>query len=425
MKHKSGTVSLLVLLVLCLITYMFPSIKMTSSENRTLASFSMVFKPDPDSIVYRDTPSERLDAALSDQFAFREMVVNGYMSLFNNLESFMRTIFSPLNKKDDLQYTLHPIGNYSLIEDSKYITICPSTEPMNKEIVEKRVEQLELIHKKYPNMRFYTYYVSQAYDTTWFNSYIGASAADHYQEIVDAVPDYVKTGHLIYDNLNDYMNVHYKTDHHWNHRGSRRGYENIYSLMNKDFKLGDMLIPTRENNISASYDFGFLGSYGKSLGDLYNGGYDSFSFYEYSYPEKDMFILDTEQLKEIQVSELGVYDEYNNGSVDKTIGVNHYSELYGKARDETGNYYYDEWCPFIIKNKNGNGKNLLLCGDSYSRAIRDQLASHFDTTFYFDYRICSKIPIDYIIEQYDINVLLISSQTNMWEGEKFLFTFME
>ncbi|MBO4374638.1 MAG: hypothetical protein J5829_05990 [Lachnospiraceae bacterium] len=266
------------------------------------------------------------------------------------------------------------------------------------------------------------YFVTQAYDMPWFNDYLGIPVADHFEQISEALPDYVRREHLTYQDPDDYMNIHYKTDHHWNHRGSRRGYEDIYSMMSRDFDMGDMLVPKKENRASGTYDFVYLGSYGRALGELYEG-YDEFSFYEYDLPDRELAVIDPDSLDEMKVSEMGLYDEYEKGKINREIGTDHYIVLYGTSCDTDGNEYGDNEYPFIIRNREGNGKNLLITGDSYDRAMRDELAAHFDTTVYLDRRIYSKIPIDFIIEKYDIDALLLSSQKSLWGSEDYPFTF--
>lgn len=259
----------------------------------------------------------------------------------------------------------------------------------------------------------------------WFNNCIGVEAADHYQEIVDAIPNYVKSDRLDYLNLDDYMNLHYKTDHHWNNRGARRGYEDIYAMMSEDIDLGEMCIPVTENKVSATYEFVYCGSYGRSLGSLYTEEYDEFSFYEYDLPQREMAIIDPDTFEEIEADKMGLEDEYIRGEINTDISTDHYIMMYGTVKDKDGNVYSDGNYPLVIRNSEGNGKNLLITGDSYDRAMRDTLASHFDTTIYLDYRTLYKVPIDYLIGIYNIDVLLISSHMSMWGAEEYLFTFKE
>ena len=389
-----------------------------------MATFGMVFHPDPNSITYRASPVERLDAALSDQFPFRDIFVKRYLKIFNTSEVISSSIKKFFSPKLPNQYSLTAVGKYQLIEDTNYITEFPPMKLMDPDIVSRRVSQIERLHNEFPDLRLYVYYVSQAYDMPWWESYIGTKTADHFQQIIDAVPSYVKCSHLVYRNLDDYMDTHYKTDHHWNHRGAKRGYEDIYAMMSKDFPMGDLLVPLSENNVSETYDFVYLGSYGRGLGELYNGGYDSFSFYEYHYPEETCAILNTDTQEEIEAVSMGVYDEYREGNIKKDIGTDHYISMYRIAIGADGVRYSEQY-PYIIRNKEGNGRNLLICGDSYNRGLRDLLASNFSTLVYVDYRILKNNPIDYLIKRYNIDTLLISSNTSMWDKEEYLFTFEE
>ena len=424
MKHKSSVVIVFAIMLIILCSYFFPQLKQSSSENRTMATFKMVLHPEKDSLVYHESPVERLEAALSDQFPFRETVVKQYLKFFNTSENLTYSVVRPFLGKGEDQYVLHAIGSYEEIEDTGYITLFPDTAPLEPAIVEKRVEQIEKIHTEYPDVKIYTYYVTQAYDMPWFDDYIGMKVADHYKEISDAIPDYVNGGKLVYEDLDDYMNIHYKTDHHMNHRGADRCYRDIYGMMSRDMELGPMRKILSENDMSREYGIAYRGSYGQALGKLYDG-YDDFSFYTYDLPGRETAVIDPSTMKEIPVERIGLYDDYLKGEFSKNPDADHYILMYGTAVGKDGKTYDDNAFPYVIRNSRGNGKNLLITGDSYDRVIRDPLASHFDTTVYLDYRLLSSVPIDTIIETYDIDVVLISSHTRMWNSEEYLFTFGE
>lgn len=426
MKYRCSVIILTTILFALICTYFIPSLKMENSENRTLATFDMVINPDKNSVVYHDSPVERLDAALSDQFAFRGFFVNEYLKLFNVLESIMHKTSTILFSDNDTSIFLHSIGKYWMINDTGILVGKPDYRPLDQYgNLTKKSEQLQYIHKKYPDLKLYNYYTSRIIDMPWFSSQSGIEAVSHYQQIVQTTSQYIKHKQLIYKNLDDYLDVHFMTDNHWNHKGSHRGYEDIYKMINQDFDLNDMLVPVAEHNVSKTYDFKYIGKYGKSLGELYTQGYDDFSFYEYDIPQRKLYVIDKKTLDEIEVAKMGLYDEYKNGMIDKNIKVDHYVVLYGTAKDSNNKQYKDSEYPFVIKNDIKNGKNLLVTGDSYFRSIRDEISSHFNTTVFIDYRLLSKIPIDYIIEKYDIDILLICSHTNTWRSKEYLYTFME
>ena len=81
---------------------------------------------------------------------------------------------------------------------------------------------------------------------------------------------------------------------------------------------------------------------------------------------------------------------------------------------------------FVIKNNNGAEHSLLLVCDSTQRPYRDVLGSHFKNLVTLDYRIITKIPIDYIIEKYEIDTILFGGQSFAWSGEnQYLFKFSD
>ena len=425
MKYKSSVIIAFAVLLIFLGTYFLPFLKSANTENRTLATFGMVVRPEKDSVVYRDSPAERLDAALSDQFAFREAAVNRYLRLFNSTENFVYGLMKRFDKAEEHQYSLQVVGDYVLIEDTEYISVYPYTTPLSEADLQKHADQIRLLHDLYPELKMYVYYVTQAYDTSWFDDFIGTTSGDHYREIKEALPDYVDTDCLEYEDLEDYLNIHFKTDHHWNHRGAQRGYENICAMLRDDFELGKIRVPVSEFAASDTYGFRFRGSYAKGLGKMYQGTFDDFSFYEYDLPDRETAAIDPETRREIPLEKIGLYDEYSRGEIDKSKNMDHYIRMYGAGRGTDGELYKDSAYPFVIRNSEGNGRNLLIVGDSYGRAVRDPLASHFDTTVYIDYRNLAAVPIDYLIEHYGIDAMVLCSHVSLWNENGYYFTFGE
>ena len=81
----------------------------------------------------------------------------------------------------------------------------------------------------------------------------------------------------------------------------------------------------------------------------------------------------------------------------------------------------------MIRNTNPETMhNLLIYGDSYNRAIRDTLASHFDTTLYFQRDILEnydKVYLDQLIEKYNIDVILFGGNRSIWTTDQYVFEF--
>jgi len=239
------------------------------------------------------------------------------------------------------------------------------------------------------------------------------------------LPDYVVSSRFLYEDLEDYKHCHYASDHHWNHYGARRGYENIYSMMRKDLELSTVRTPVKEWRFSELFEFEYRGSFSRRLGEMYVGT-DEFSVFEYELPEREIYAVDPETFEEIPLKSIGLYDEYTNGTIE--ADSDHYIFYYGTGTPKSGEQIYREYnAIYLIKNIKPDTKhNLLIYGDSYNRAIRDVLASHFGTTIYFQRDILENyedVYLDSLIERYDIDVILFSGNESIWTTDSYVFDF--
>ena len=157
----------------------------------------------------------------------------------------------------------------------------------------------------------------------------------------------------------DYCRWFYQTDHHWNHLGSRRGYEEILALL----KPGEEALPSGEE---VSFPFVFNGSYARQTNRLCAD--EPFRIYHTSLPK----------MKVTLNGKRGTYgrmDAYLKGRYADEPLTNHYSSCYG---GEYGEIVYD--------NGNEGRGNLLVIASSYSNPLNGLLASHFDRTVIIDPR---------------------------------------
>jgi len=129
----------------------------SSLENRTLANFSMVLNPDMDSIVYRDSALERFEEAMKDQFYFRKEAISARLNIDNVLSVVSKGL---LNIGIDCnKYSYTAIGDYAQIDGTNYIMNIPNTRRVSDDVILLHTEQIESLHRMYPNIRFYSYYV--------------------------------------------------------------------------------------------------------------------------------------------------------------------------------------------------------------------------------------------------------------------------
>ncbi len=424
MKYRFSAYLLLTIVLALALSYVcLPNGE--DNENRTLATFDMVLHPQKDSVVYRDSPVERLDAALSDQIPYRHRLTGSYLRVMNGAENLSAAVLRAFSGSEDpLQLNaVRTVGNYLIINDEGYITAFPSAEPYDQDLLQRHAAQMEQLHETFKDLKMYVYFITQAFDTNWFESVIGTEVPDHYEEIRQILPDFVKSSRLTYTDPEEYKYLHYRTDHHWNHRGAQKGYEDVYDMMRSDFSMSEPLKPVVEVPVTRMYGVLYKGSYGRALGDLYEYEDEEFFFYDYDFPPRICSVIDPETMEEIPVERIGLYQEYRSGDISRKIEAEHYGLLYGSAVDTDGNKYRDRYYPYVIRNSEGNGKSLLICGDSYGRAVRDLLSAHFSTTVYIDYRLLDLIPIDRLLKEYEADALLIISNASMWNAEEYFFTF--
>ena len=421
MKKK---ISCVILFIICIILMLSCFIGNPSNniENRTMATFSMVLNPSEQSITYNESALERFEAAMKDQCILRNIFIRCYLMIDNILSRALINIKMFNHPAEQKQYQYTNIGNYIRIQDTDYICSPPQLEDLEEKNILNRIKQIEKIHEKNPEIKMYVYYVSQANDTNWFDNFLGVKVPDRYEQIKALLPAYIKSAALEYDDLTDYEHCHYASDHHWNHFGAQRGYEDIYEMMRGDLSLSKVKIPEREIEFSKLYNFYYRGSYAYTLGDVYNG-YDDFAVFQYNLPICEQYVINDDTLKEKPVYELGQWQEYVNNEINKEKYFDHFINFYGVAKSKD-NIFHDNDSLFIIKNKNPESNhNLIIFGESYNRALRDVLSSHFNMTVYMDYRMASKVAMDELIEKYNIDTLLISCGCDLWISDDYFFKF--
>ena len=319
-------------------------------------------------------------------------------------------------------YTYSKIGNLSRFGDTDYIFDDPIVNPPDPVQVADHAAQIEHIHELYPDVNFYSYYVSSLNSTNWFDEQLGFDTPDYFELIAQSMPIYMKTSRLIYQDETGYESMFYKSDHHWSCNGFMQGYEDIYNMLSEDYQLSPLKTPVKIWNFSDLYGIEYRGSRASNLQELYDG-YDEFIVPEYDLGNRECYSIDLTTGEEIPVT-LCLWDTYKNGEMYKERYYNHYIVFYCSALGEDGNYYSNEY--YLIRNKDSHtGHNLLFVTDSTGRAIRDVLGSHFDTEIYLDYRNMSQVKVDEIIEKYNVDTIVMNGLGAVWTGKEYSFHFTD
>jgi len=367
---------------------------------------------------YYDLPAKE-EPVIPDELDFDTYPVYGYKRLSS---------FKPQ------QYSLVKVGDVYRVNDTDWLDTKPSTSQPKYEkgnTLYTSIEQMKILLEAYPYMKIYNYYVSQGCHTPWFDDYLGSKSYDQFEFITRYLPEEIEFDQLDYDNLADYQLYNYKTDHHWNHLGSEYGYREVYAMMADDLELSPLKMPIKEWNFSELYGVEYRGSRGRTLNASIYDEYDEFLVYEYDLGNRETYAIDPRTMKEIPVN-LTLWDQYKVGNINKGRTYDHYINFYSISHDKNGQSYADSSYIYKIVNPDSNtGHNLLIVGDSTQRAYRDVIASHFDTTIYYDYRVVAetyqgkgKAYIDHLIEKYEIDTILIGGLTGgYWYSSTCVFTF--
>jgi hypothetical protein len=170
-----------------------------------------------------------------------------------------------------------------------------------------------------------------------------------------------KYAELSFRSFDEYKRYFYQTDHHWNYRGSYRGYVRIMRMMEgRGVKL---LRPCG----TMTYDTVYNGSYSRDYG--LRDATEKFTVYEFRIPSHRTFVNGRER-------EYGV--RYRYVSADDCPSMT-YSNHYGL-------YYGDDYASVVYKFDNPDAESLLILATSFSNAVNDLIASHYKETHVLDVR---------------------------------------
>ena len=199
-----------------------------------------------------------------------------------------------------------------------------------------------------------------------------------------------KIGQLSIKSFNQYKKYFYKTDHHWNHVGSYRGYKDIAELMGIDKPI------------------------------LFNK--------EYCFDNADSYGSKSKKLAGIKIlnERMCVYDfslpnfKYYNGNEELDEYGSSIEEL--KQGDELSyaGIYGGDYPELIIRNTEiDSQKKLLIYSNSYSNAVNKLLAASYAETYIIDGRYYNEESmIEYINNHQIDDVLILGNCMLLWDDIK-------
>lgn len=214
---------------------------------------------------------------------------------------------------------------------------------------EKRVTSINNTLKN-TKVDTYIYYIEKDTDIDFTNN----SKSDIYDYLKSNI-NTKKMYKYEVNSFDDFKENFYKTDHHWNYKGSYKSYEQLVKILTNDKPL--------EYKNEECLNSNFSGSKASFSGARYFYK-EEFCSYVFDFPEYEIYIN----------GKKGTY-----GNEDWHLNNKNESVSYGS-------YYGDDVGEVIIDNHNAKKENILIVGESYDNALLKLLAYHFNKTYSIDLR---------------------------------------
>ncbi|MDD4495207.1 MAG: hypothetical protein PHV32_12850 [Eubacteriales bacterium] len=295
---------------------------------------------------------------------------------------------------------LEPAANVYKINGTNYLSYYPTLERSDiKRDIRIRANQFNLIARRHPDVKVYSYYITKTEDLNWFDESEGIKAFDYEAYMSSFLSDDIRHDKLKINTFEDLASSVYMTDHHWNYKGSNRGYIDIIEMIRKDFDIPEMKSPIKEEDFGL--DLKWYGSKYKRSGGAKNVEPEEFKVYKYDIGTYTSYLLNSK-------TELDGENRYDKGNINTNVMTDHYSTYHGDHTD---------LCSYEFQ---GNKYNCLMIGDSNTFAVRKLIASHFSKLYYIDKYVLSNYNIDSFIEENDIDLVLFLGQLDLFENRDYV-----
>ena len=328
-----------------------------------------------------------------------ETLTSNYFPLANQINIYYRGLKTNTNK---ILYTLtgHNFTFLGTNSDKEYIY---QNIDSNYYIVQNNLSNTELEMRFNKLLDLYNE-IGVLKDTTIFlpNRYEFQRLLDKNMQIVD-MSTYLSAFKsklnpnisLLELNVNEenYQDLFYHTDHHWNAYGAEAGYEIIMS------SLGKTPLPLEVKTIE---DIKYHGSIAKSGGNIKN--YDYLTYLDNADLLKPSVML---------TNELDTHFKPLEVTKRKEIFYDYYVS------------FFDGMYPYVYYSNPREKENLLIIGDSYSWQLDYILANSFKKTITLNPRYIEKIDYKKFLEKEQIDKVLILMETQTTLFDQYNYGIVE
>lgn len=195
----------------------------------------------------------------------------------------------------------------------------------------------------------YVYYIEKDTDVNFIGD-IKTNMSESLKEKINTDNFYIYRT----NSFKDFKENFYKTDHHWNYKGSYEGYKELHDFLGL---TDEVLKPTGTECTNGKW----AGSKAKVSGAQYIYG-ENLCVYTFDFPELTVTINGEES------------NNYGVGSINELTDITY------------GNYYGWDNGEVIIDFNNPKKENILLIGDSYDNALLKLIGSHYNKLYALDFR---------------------------------------
>ena len=291
---------------------------------------------------------DSIEDALSDQIPLAEKAKVAYNIATSG---YLNRVLAPIIKLAPPKYV--PYSSLWLFGEDN-IVYPSQTFNYVEDLLNNRAVMLNSIIEKNTDLDFYVYYVEKDTDIN-FETGEKIATREHIISQLN-IPEENK-GRFEVDSFDTFKEYFYKTDHHWNYKGSYKAYTECLSLLGiKDKPLE----PSGEVNLGK-----FSGSKGAAVG----AGLDQFS---------DDLIVYTFNLPERTIIANGYALSSYTAPIEKFDDKN--------APRSYAAYYGDDVGELIFSTGDDSKENIVIIGESYDNAILELLAGHFNNIYSIDLR---------------------------------------
>ena len=323
----------------------------STAENRTLTQFSHFTIKNFLNGRFQDN----FESALSDQFAFSEKIRVAYGETVNSLPTF--GLDSLACKKHYVQIDGKEYTN--MFFDCDDYIVPPALNEDPKQSYSSLLSVLEKNIKRYNHVNSlidtYYYYFDEP---QVYNFEEGKKIIDLEGVLREKLTGNYTLTSLDYDGYEGFKKYFYKTDLHWNYKGSYQSFQDIVKM----FGIKNPAEPTG----TFTSDEYFFGSKAR---DSRNSSFkENFTIYIFDLPEHDTYV----NHEEVQY---GHYKEFLNHEYEAKQYLDYYHWVYG---NNAGEVVFDYHQP--------KKDNLLIISNSFDNPINVLIAQYFNKTYAVDIR---------------------------------------